>query len=231
MSIDKLEMTPFSPSDPQDDRPIKPARIPMPTRRGRKRAVYTGSMAAKIGLCLLVFAGAILVERTLLNKNAVSEQNAIPAETGDQAGTVESGQEEDVLGRLRFVETEKVTSVFAGQQKWSLPVAATAAELFSDDTLLLLYAAADMMVTTAASGEVRSVGTDGTYGNYVRIHHGSDLESVYYHLRDVNVEKGQPLNAMDTIGTLTDDGQLYIAIYQSGAPQDPSRYIDITPFS
>ncbi len=234
MSIDKLELTPFSASDPQDDHPIKPARIPMPIRRGRKRVVYTSSMGAKIGLCLLVFAAAILIERTFVKANIASEPGSVvSAETENEGGGASGSgqQEDDVLGRLRFVEEENVTSVFAGQQKWSLPVPATAAELLSDDTFLLLHAAAEATVTTTASGEVRAVGVDETYGNYVRIYHGSDLESVYFHLENVNVEKGQPLNAMDAIGTLTDDGQLYIAIYQSGEKQDPSHYIDIAQFS
>ena len=139
----------------------------------------------------------------------------------------EHAGDEDVLGRLRFVSNGEVRSVFATSQRWRLPLSSGVRTLQNDETLLCISAQAGDAVSVSAAGEVRAVSHDEKLGDYVRVNHGSELESVYYNLKDVRVEVGQPLLAQDALGTVGDGGALYVAVLLSGAPQNPAEYLDI----
>ena len=92
---------------------------------------------------------------------------------------------------------------------------------------LEIGAAAGASVSASAGGEVRAIGEDPALGPYVRIHHGEDLESIYYHLSDIRVEEGQPLLLGDTLGTVPEDGKLYLRVLKTGAPQQIDRYMSV----
>lgn len=218
MARTQLEMTPFVTTKTQRDRP-RWAEAPGYVRASR-RSVRARSMWAKIGICMALLAAVILFEVFLMTRDeAATEVAAQEGSTGADS--------EDTLGRLHFVEAGGVTSVFKVSQRWNLPVEASAYEKLEDDMLLRLVGKPGAIVSAPASGEVVDVSTDGEYGAYVRISHGSDLESFYYNLTDISVEEGQPLVAQDTLGRAGADGSVYVRLRRAGTPVDPTEFIDI----
>ena len=180
-------------------------------------------MLVKIGFCFAVLGAAVLAQNIILKDDA----RAVVEASAEETAPVQEEESGDVLGRLRFVETGGVKSVFATAQRWSLPVRDSTVALIEDDTLLQMECKTGDTVSVAAAGEVLAVAHDETLGEYVRIYHGSDLESVYYNIDDIRVEVGQPLLAKDTLGTVGDGGKVFVKIMQSGAPQSPGAYLDV----
>ncbi len=224
MQLDDMEITSFSVNKSNKLTPAsrRYERVNGSHRRVRTRA---GGMLAKIGFCIAVLAAAILVQNFLLTDTNTRNALEASAEGNSQA---ESEESEDVLGRLRFVESGGVKSVFAVSQRWSMPAESLRAVMVEDDTLLAITGKAGDTVRVSAAGEVRAIASDTRLGDYVRVHHGSDLESVYYNVNNIRVEIGQPLLAGDTLGNIGETGQLYVAISQSGVPQLPSAYLEVT---
>lgn len=185
-----------------------------------KRRVNASSMMAKILICLGILAAVAIGQAVLLNDtNQVVETAGSESDGGDESG--------DVLGRLRYVSAGGVRSVFRVSQRWESPVEHAKAVLEKDDTLLTLTGTPGEKVSLAAEGVVEGISEDASYGAYVRIDHGNDLESIYYHLTDIRVEKGQPLSAGDTLGKLGEDGKLYLSLQRAGAPLNPTAYFDL----
>ena len=225
MQKNDLSMTPFSTYDPQqrERARFQKSTFCAWTRRRERERVRAGSMLVKIGACLTLLGTVVLVQMFILNQDAGIPLQTLEAASAERA----SGEgDDDVLGRLRFVESGEVKSVFATSQRWQLPVQSATLTLKNDDTLLCASVGAGAEVSVAAAGEVRAVSHDDTLGDYVRVSHGSELESVYYNLKKIRVEVGQPLLARDTLGIVGDSGELYVAVLLSGAPQKPTDYLD-----
>lgn len=228
MDLERLETTPFQTAELRRRKSAMRVNL---RRRTRSRATHKepllgASMLVKIGVCAAALLLVLALELFVFPQNGSAvEAGADVPSTTDGAGT------DEVLGRLRFVDGGGLVGVFAGYTKWSMPVDATATALLEEAQLLKIDAAAGTKVNTNAGGEVRAIGEDPTLGAYVRIHHGDDLESVYYHLTDIRVEQGQPLLLGDTLGTVAEDGLLYLRIYKTGAPQDIETYVDVPSIS
>lgn len=93
-------------------------------------------------------------------------------------------------------------------------------------------------IVAIANGTVVEVVTDyknsanPNLGNYVVVDHGSNMESRYYHLRDVNVEADQRIEANQQIGTLGKTGQatgahLHFELHYQGKHVNPADYVQI----
>ena len=225
MQKNDLSMTPFSTYDPQQRERARYQRNTFRawTRRRQRERVRAGSMLAKICVCMALLGLAVLVQLFILNQDTAPNFRVVEASGGESSA---GESDDDVLGRLRFVNSGEVKSVFATSQRWQLPLTASAHDLLKDDTLLRLSAKPGDAVSVSAAGEVRAISSDQELGDYVRVNHGSELESVYYNLTDIRVEVGQPLMAKDTLGLVGDSGALYISVLLNGTPQDPTAYLD-----
>lgn len=221
MRQDGMELTSFLSEEPQR-RGMTAMRYTGYERKRRRRETRAGGMLVKIGFCMTVFALAILVQAFVLPN--VKPNAAVEASSD---GSEQETAPEDVLGRLRFVDANSVKSVFAVSQRWSAPVDFSGQSMLHDDTLLQLDSRAGETVSVSAAGEVRAISRDDALGSYIRVHHGSDLESVYYNVDDIRVEVGQPLLAKDTLGKVGGTGVLYVTVTRGGAPQSPSDYLDV----
>jgi len=224
MQHNGIDLEPFTTREPQRNLTTIPARERTAAWVRRKKRVETrvGSMVAKITICMAILALVILAEAFLLRGG---QGNVVETAVTDQQDTGET--DEEVLGRLRFVEAGGVKSVFAVSQRWDMPVSYSEASNIEDETTLFLRANAGENVRLSAAGEVKSVGTDEILGDYVRISHGGELESVYYHLSNICVEEGQPLSAKDVLGKVAADGTLYVCILQNGSPVNPETYLNV----
>lgn len=220
MRAEQMETTPFVTSEHGKRRrpPYAIARRAEAARADRSVRVG-GSMGIKIGACIGAFV-LVLAAQLLFHPFGSA---SVEAGTG-------SGQDtgsDEALGRLRFVSGNRASSVFSGLQRWNAPVSDATHATTRADRVMELAAAAGDVVSCPASGQVREIGTDDALGAFLRISHGNGLESIYYNLETVLVELGQPVLALDTLGTVGESGMLYVSVLQSGEEQPPEHYISV----
>ncbi len=86
-------------------------------------------------------------------------------------------------------------------------------------------------VPAIAAGEVVEVHRGaGNYGNYVVVHHGEDLYSLYAHLKEISVETGQKVTENQTLGTIgmtgrSSDSHLHLEVHK-GDYKDPDTCVN-----
>lgn len=83
-------------------------------------------------------------------------------------------------------------------------------------------------VFVAADGVVTEARRAGGYGNMVRVDHGNGLETVYGHLRRINVQAGQTLRRGACVGLVGSTGRstgphLHYEVRENGKPVCPIR--------
>ena len=85
-------------------------------------------------------------------------------------------------------------------------------------------------IKAAAGGTVVFASQKGSYGNLVKIDHGNGVESWYAHTSKMYVEKGQEVNAGDTIATVGSTGNstgphLHLEIRINDKHVNPQKYL------
>ena len=174
--------------------------------------VDASGIAIKVGMCVGVLALAFIVRAFGMGKPTDRV-----AETSTHSG-VNDAVETGSVGSLHYVE--------AGTKKWAAPVKANDIELFPDGRLLR-FTAVSSNVLSCTSGKVLSVGTDETYGTYVRVQTQDDCETVYYGFDTVAVTENASVKTGDVIGTVSVGRCMYFRVYVNGAPQDPTQFVDL----
>lgn len=94
---------------------------------------------------------------------------------------------------------------------------------------ILIQAAVNTEVVSSARGEVTSIENSEETGTTVVVDLGSGYQLVYGQLKEVQVEVGDTVEAMDTIGYLNEPtkyyvlegSNLYFQVLKDGAPVDP----------
>ena len=84
-------------------------------------------------------------------------------------------------------------------------------------------------VYTPAQGKVRFAGNQGGYGKVIKIDHGNGYRTIYAHLSNIKVKRGQELKRGELIATSGHTGRsagphLHYEVHQYGAPQNPMDY-------
>ncbi|WP_018750405.1 peptidoglycan DD-metalloendopeptidase family protein [Paenibacillus sanguinis] len=85
-------------------------------------------------------------------------------------------------------------------------------------------------ILAADHGVVSYVGTKSGYGNVVIIDHKNGYETLYGHLKEYNVEKGQVVEKGEKIGVMGNTGRstgthLHFEIHENGNVQNPLKYL------
>lgn len=85
-------------------------------------------------------------------------------------------------------------------------------------------------VKAAASGKVSYAGWMTGYGNVIMIYHGSDVTTLYAHLRAFAVKTGDFVTQGQTVGYVGSTGwstgpHLHFAVYIKDDPVDPLKYL------
>ena len=85
-------------------------------------------------------------------------------------------------------------------------------------------------ILAAGDGTVSFAGRQSGYGNVVKIRHAFGYETVYAHLRDIKVERGQLVSRGDLIGGMGNTGRstgthLHYEIRIGGDPVNPMPYM------
>lgn len=85
-------------------------------------------------------------------------------------------------------------------------------------------------VKSAADGEVKFAGVHEGYGNYVIVDHSNSLETLYAHLREIKVKKGQELKTGEAVGVVGNTGfstgvHLHFEVRYAGKFYNPLRFL------
>ncbi len=87
-------------------------------------------------------------------------------------------------------------------------------------------------IMAADDGKVVSVGPAGAYGNLIEIAHGDGTRTLYAHLSDMDVRKGQAVKRGQHIGDLGNTGNssgphLHFEVRDHGKPVDPEKSLNL----
>ncbi|THB66467.1 MAG: M23 family metallopeptidase [Spirochaetaceae bacterium] len=90
--------------------------------------------------------------------------------------------------------------------------------------------AAGTRILAARVGRVVDVGRHSGYGNYVIVSHDGGFQSLYAHLSEVLVQRGQRVSQGQRLGSMGSTGRstgshLHFSIFHNGNPVDPLRYL------
>lgn len=92
-------------------------------------------------------------------------------------------------------------------------------------------------VTATADGVIKESGFDqGGYGNYVIIRHGGGYETLFGHLSQVLVKKGDAVSRGDAVGLMGSSGRstgphLHYEVHYQGKAVDPEKYLSVADLS
>jgi len=84
-------------------------------------------------------------------------------------------------------------------------------------------------ILAPADGEVQEARIRGGYGKYVKINHGYGYKTLFLHMSQLNVKKGQIVKRGDLLGKSGSTGRtsgphLHYEVHYYGTPQDPLDY-------
>lgn len=193
---------------------------------GEKVEVRSGSMMAKISLCLGVLLVALVLELGAAGSGTKAEVFAAEREP-------EATAREEALGALYFVEanradpTELTESADVQRVKWAPPVRSDEVTLLREDSVVG-FSALDTQVSCCCAGQVFAVGEDEDWGKYVRIRSAGDVDAVYYGFEEVAVRAGERVTTGQILGTVSVGRRVYLAVSEKGAPQDPRAYVSLS---
>ncbi len=197
----------------------KPRQRKQP-KRSEGQVKVSGQLLVKIGICAVACA-------LILSMKAFEIPGTAQMVSGVRTAINEEADLDEMLGKLEFVELPDTLAVFTTDGKLAVPVNAPNVSVEPVQKYAIWQNAPGAEVVASAAGEVRAIGEDAILGQYVRLMHPGDLETIYYGLETINVEEGQPIKKRDTLGTLGDDGMLHLSVLLSGEPQSPDAYLDL----
>ena len=192
----------------------------------QKVIVRSGSMMAKVSLCLGVLLIALVLE---LGGTAKDRQRQVFAAEEKRP---EATARAENLGAIYYVETDAApTPPGAGADvkrvKWAPPVRSDEVTLLREDSVVG-FSALDTQVSCCCGGQVFAVGEDEDWGKYVRVRSAGDVDAVYYGFEEVSVRAGQTVQAGQLLGTVPLGRRVYLSVSEKGAPQDPRAYVSLT---
>ncbi len=87
-------------------------------------------------------------------------------------------------------------------------------------------------IHATAAGTVIRVGRFGAYGNLVEIDHGNGVQTLYAHLHEYHVRRGDTVEARQRIGRMGRTGRatgvhLHYEVIVDGKPVDPARFLHV----
>lgn len=92
-------------------------------------------------------------------------------------------------------------------------------------------------IYATGNGRIEKIGWDrGGYGHHVIINHGYGYKTLYAHMNDISVKKGQKVNRGEVIGSVGNTGlsvgpHLHYEVHYNGKKENPSFFYhnDLTP--
>ena len=185
-----------------------------PGNGGRAAAGRIG-LIIRLGACALLFCGALALR---LNGDEASLAAVSAAAYGEETET----DEEDTLGRLRFVALPSIIDVFAPSREAILPVDALSFSTEEEGRLLVLSVRAGENVVSPAKGSVCAIGGDGENGVRIVIRTEDDREFALSGIGTPAVELGQPVKQGQKLAEAAGD-RLFVRVTRGGRPVEPAE--------
>jgi len=122
-----------------------------------------------------------------------------------------------------------------GQPGFSWPMRGRVVERFGTKSTGLVQgisiaAGSETAVRSTAGGEVAYAGNLRGYGRMVIVRHGDGFHSIYAHLSNISVSKGQKVNAGNVLGQAgaipgSVPAGVHFQLYKKGRAVDPMSYL------
>ncbi len=175
----------------------------------------------RLGVCVLLLIGVVALKLSNSEKGA-SALAVISSALGDDIE--QQPEEQQRLGRLRFVKIPSIIEVFAPGAGPSLPSDARDIAALEEGTVLKASVSSGEDVTSPCPGVVRMTGSDPVYGAFVCISTEDDTDVYVMGLESTTVEQGQPVTRAAILGSAGGEGTLYFKALHSGRPLDAAEF-------
>ena len=146
-----------------------------------------------------------------------------------ESGSLVSGATVDstrATGRLQLVQLPSILTVFAPSDNPIRPVQSDSVIVDNDSMVAKIYAGEGTPVLSALDGTVKTVSFDEGLGGSLTVFSSDDIEITYYGLRDICVERGQPVVQRSILGNMQRD-YICVKITKAGRPIDPFDFFGI----
>ncbi len=188
------------------------------TASKKRLPVEHTSMLVKLGTCFAAFAVVLFI-------STVNGQDSAPV-YGEDGTYGSEAEEDDSLGRLKFVELPGIIDILGGDTM-RLGLEYSHITLLDADTVLCIFGCANMQpVPSPVNGRVKYISNDTGEYFAVSIAADDDMEVVYTGLASSGVEIGQSVLEGDTLG-LCGGHALTVQVYINGVPQEPAQLFGI----
>lgn len=203
---------------------------------------------------LTIAAGAIAAHPAMAN-DAPATSTAATAQIsgaikGEAAGPLGQGDKEftQLFASWRKLDTPGASSIVAQHPLVAVPSIAPVQDFRLSSSFgerehpvlggtrmhkgLDLAAASGTPVRAPADGVVEKASWFGTYGNFIELAHGGNMETRYGHLSAYNVVEGQQVHKGDVIGYVGSTGRstgphLHYEVRIGGEAVDPTPYMQM----
>jgi murein DD-endopeptidase MepM/ murein hydrolase activator NlpD len=205
-------------------------KLRIPTRRGVVQTIILGETVGDLAVLYDVTSSEIVAANSLANANLlqIGQTLLIPNPKRVTAPEQASGLGltvplQPTLPPFAFAWPLKttlgrITNYFTPRHPLGIDVG------LAQDPRAPIYA--------VESGTVAFAGGDAccSYGLYVIVDHGNGLKTLYAHLRQISVAKGQPVAKHTTLGLAGSTGystgaHLHFEVHLNGKRVDPMRYL------
>lgn len=195
-----------------------------PQYRATRRAPK-GSGAGSLALLLFCLLGLSLLFALAAADSDMPAVTAAAYRTAQNAESDRTGEDDadGELGKLRLIGLPGMLTVFAPSDTPIQPLPMDRITV-DDDLTVKVYAPAGTEVVSVLKGTVKSVVTGGTEGGVVTVSHAGGIEITYYGLKDIRVERGQPVLQRSALG-VTEGDVLRIRVTKDGRPINPADYL------
>lgn len=136
------------------------------------------------------------------------------------------GDDSRATGRLQLVQLPSILTVFAPSDTPIRPVQSDSVIVDNDSMIAKIYAGEGTPVLSALDGTVKTVSFDEGLGGSLTVFSSDDIEITYYGLRDICVERGQPVVQRSILGNMQRD-YICVKITKAGRPIDPFDFFGI----
>ena len=172
-------------------------------------------------MMLIICASAV----SLLLALRISESGSlVSGDTGDSAAVFSplrfasnnspddaaKGDDSRATGRLQLVQLPSILTVFAPSDNPIRPVQSDSVIVDNDSMIAKIYSGEGTPVLSALDGTVKTVSFDEGLGGSLTVFSSDDIEITYYGLRDICVERGQPVVQRSILGNMQRD---YICVH------------------
>ena len=158
------------------------------------------------------------------HNQALKELNAAVAQLGERLGIISNARLEEQAQTIKCIQP-----ALFGKLPWPV-VGVVVPNQTPTDRGLTIQAKKGKPVRCVADGIVANIESIIGYGNTIFVMHGNGYTSLYAHLSDISVKRGDTVQAKQVLGTVGETGSLigsvlYFALWKDYEPLNTRRWL------